>query len=228
MQLTQEQLDDIVISGAAHVARIVAENIQLPLAVKNINTLADTFEVRLSEAVADFFNRDKSAPQVASIMRQMLRSYAMDMYQEGMADGGIEKPEDELTDEDESTVSQWVTDQLSYVDDFISALKETRNAKVIGEGQDAINQRVTLWRGSLENLGSLGKASAQKNKMCVWVYGDTEHCTTCEKLNGKKHRLKWFIDNGYIPQENGSETLECGGWHCQCRLEDMEGEQVMP
>jgi hypothetical protein len=212
---------------AAQVAARVAAQIKSK-AVKSISGMADDYYVQLSEAVTGFFNRDTSAAEVSSVMRQLIKSYAWDTYYEGMKEGGIDNPEDEISDDEQAQVSEWITEQLGYVADFIQALKDTRRAEDVTAAQEAINARVELWRGSMENLGSLGKAAALKNKMVEWVYGDTVHCATCAKLNGQKHRVKWFIDNGYIPQENGSETLECGGGHCQCTLVDMEGEQVMP
>ena len=197
-------------------------------AVKNIEVVADYFLVRLSEAVTGFFNGERTIADVAATMRQLLRSYAMDVYQEGMKEGGIDNPEAELDDEDEATVTAWINEQMSFVPGFIDDLKLVTKAKDRGAAQEAINARVELWRGSLGNLGSLGKASAQRNKMVTWEYGDTQHCSTCAGLNGKRHRLKWFLTNDYIPQQNGSETLECGGWYCQCRLMSDDGEQVMP
>ena len=51
---------------------------------------------------------------------------------------------------------------------------------------------------------------------------------TCADLNGQKHPLKWYREEGYIPQEAGSVTLDCGGWKCQCRVLGPDGEQLLP
>lgn len=197
-------------------------------ALKSIKGYADEFLLRLSEAVTGFFNQDRSAQEVGGVLRNLLRGYARDTYLEGMREGGIDNPESAITDEEEAEISAWVSDQFSYIPDFITALKETRKAEDQTAAQAAINARVELWASSLQTLGGMGKARAMGDAMCTWVYGDTDHCSTCERLNGKRHRLSWFVNNGYIPQENGSDTLECGGWLCQCKLVNDKGKQVLP
>jgi hypothetical protein len=202
--------------------------ILLGRAVKSIQGYADEFQLRLSESVAEFFNRQASAAEVGSVLKNLLRGYARDTYLEGMREGGVDEPESDITDEEEADISAWVSEQFGFVPGFVQAVKDTRTAEDNESAQAGINNRVELWAGSLANLGSLGKARALANIMCTWVYGDTEHCATCEKLNGRRKRMSWFLDNGYIPQENGSDTLECGGWRCQCKLVNDKGKQVMP
>jgi len=75
-----------------------------------------------------------------------------------------------------------------------------------------------------------GKMMGEPNRDGKWELGATEkYCTTCASLNGKIHPLTWYLDNGYIPQEAGSGTLECGGWNCDCTIVDPKtGEQIIP
>ncbi len=52
-----------------------------------------------------------------------------------------------------------------------------------------------------------------------WVYGDTDHCSTCLSLNGIVARASEWDILGVKPQSAPNNKLECGGWKCQCRLE---------
>jgi len=39
--------------------------------------------------------------------------------------------------------------------------------------------------------------------------------------------LKWWIKNRYIPRKPGIETLDCRGYHCQCRVVNANGETIL-
>jgi hypothetical protein len=75
-----------------------------------------------------------------------------------------------------------------------------------------------MWVDSLRTLGELGRAYARQNEKVQWTLGDTEvHCETCLRLSHMKpHRVSWFTNRGYIPRQNGSAMLDCGGWQCDC------------
>lgn len=51
-----------------------------------------------------------------------------------------------------------------------------------------------------------------------WVYGDTDHCPTCEALNGIVASADDWIASGVQPQQPPNYALECGGWRCGCAL----------
>jgi len=77
-------------------------------------------------------------------------------------------------------------------------------------------RRIDLWvNKGLRRIFELGKLSAQSNQMMEWVVGPTEHCTTCADANGQRHRAKDWMRAGIMPQ---SDSLECGGFRCQCSL----------
>lgn len=157
----------------------------------------------------------------ASNMRQLIKGMAEQVYVEGLREGGIEDAESQLSEEDTAAIQDWVAGQLPYVIDFLKAVAEE------GQTGSTLN-RIELWVGALGSLGHTAIMSARENMMVTWEYGDTDqHCTTCSTLHGQRHRLKWYRDKGYIPREPASETLSCGGWGCDCRLVDDDGNQVI-
>lgn len=127
-------------------------------------------------------------------------------------------------DETENDDEKWLTDgqaeQLGFMSDALAALKESGDAVT----EDAINARVETWAQTLDSFYQQGKLRGAKNKMLTWSLGATEkHCATCSKLDGQRHSAKWWIAHKYIPRQPGSETLECGGWNCDCGLYDDDG-----
>lgn len=210
-------------AAAARVAALVEK------AIKSVGDVLDEFELEASQIVVDVFNAEASAGELVRSISTFVKVYGRMAYTEGMKEGGIDDPEAEISDADEAAIDAWVSQQLGFVDGFAADAAATRKADDRPAAQASILRRLQMWIASLRDIGSQGKASALKNMMVTWVYGDTvEHCATCSKLEGKRHRLSWFMDRGYLPQQNGSETLECGGWNCLCTLVDDGGKVVYP
>lgn len=184
------------------------------------------YDVLLNKAVSAALNGRMDKAALRNRHKALIRDIAPQAYYDGMRAGGIDDPEAALEPEDEATIKQWIAEQLTHVNDFADAVVSSAKNPDLESG---IVYRTALWISSMETLQALGKASALKNMMVTWRLGATEeHCTTCSRLNGKRRRLSWFIKQGYIPRQNASETLECGGWQCLCGLFDSKGKQVLP
>ena len=226
-------------AAAQKVARLLVQR----LAKKSVDDVISGYSADLNSMVLDVLDGSASKGDGAKAHKSFIKRDARDAYLEGMADGGIEDPEAEITAEEEAAVKAWIGEQLGYVGDFWQAVADAAKLRpAFGPGtarEDLlatynaavrdISARQILWESALRELAGMGKAAALANMMVTWRLGATEqHCKTCAKLDGKRARLKWFTDNGYIPQQNDSETLDCGGWRCQCVLEDKDGNQVLP
>lgn len=199
-------------------------------AVKAVVGAVREYESRLSEFVRRGLSGFYSQKEFATRHTVLINELALQAFYDGMKAGGIEDPKDEITDEESEMVDEWLSEQISHIAEFALAVSDASKAK--GEdkqaAQDAIDNRLSFWVRSMETLQTMGEASAQKNMMVTWRYGETEHCETCQSLNGKRRRWGWFTERGYIPQEPGSDTLECGGYNCQCQLVSDKGKVVMP
>jgi hypothetical protein len=192
-------------------------------AIKSVNEVLREYDDTLTRFAFDVL-RGGSAVDFRRSHKALLRSLALAAYVEGLREGGVSQ--DEMDDDDHAAVRAWVDGQVAHVNDFATWLAggEPRNSE---DKRRQLADRVALWVQALENLGGLGRASAQKNMMCEWRVGDAEHCATCLELNGQRHRLKWFTSKGYIPREVGSDTLDCGGYNCQCSLVNDKGERIL-
>lgn len=197
-----------------------------------IATLVQVYLDDLTRNALDVLDGKTSAPAAERAHRRLVDDNAEEAYDLGMTDGGADPADKDDTDEE--ALNGWVVTQDGFVAGLWADVKQLRaDRKDLSKDDYAarlrgIMDRIGQWGDSLRNLYSLAKANAQKNKSVTWHYGDTDHCATCQSLNGQRHRLKWFLDKGYIPQENGSDTLDCRGFNCQCHLDDDKGEQVMP
>jgi len=214
--------------AALAVAAIVAGMVK----ASGIDALVRGYVDDLTRNFLDVLDGKLSMPAAVKQHHLFLNELAEQAYDLGMTDGGADPAEKD--DTDEAAIADWNIGQDGQVQGLWADAKQLRADK--GElskdefeaRHSALMDRLAQWGDSLRNLYSLAKGNAQKNQMVTWHFGDTDHCDTCAKLDGQRHRLSWFLDKGYIPQENGSETLDCHGFHCQCTLTNDKGEQVMP
>lgn len=208
-----------------------AENLILGYAAeKAVAGAVREYESRLTEFVRRGLSGFYSQRELATKHTVLINELGLQAFYDGMKAGGIDAPQDEISEDEAAMVDEWITEQISHVAEFALAVSDASKATGADKqpARDDIDGRLSLWVRAIETLKAMGQASAQKNMMVTWVYGDTEHCDTCNKLNGTRRRWKWFTDKGYIPREPGSDTLDCGGWSCQCKLVDDKGKQVMP
>ncbi len=191
--------------------------------VKSVKTIASQYERQLTRFVREASEHTMDATDMARAHRALLRTMGPDAYVEGLKAGGVDESEMDVTDQVQ--IDAWLKEQLSSVNGFA---KDAYAAGTNAVARKEVTDRVGFWVSALESLAGYGRMSAQENAMTTWKLGKTkEHCSDCYKLNGQRHRLKWFKSQGFIPREPGSKELACGGWRCDCRLVDDRGRKVI-
>lgn len=143
----------------------------------------------------------------------------------GWVEGGASGP---VPEDVTSWVEQRASQEADFIDDLFSKLKDLRANSTEDEQLNFAISRAEGYTATLAGVFEYGKMTALKDRPGKWELGETEkHCSTCADLNGQVHPLSWYLDNGYIPRQSGSQTLECGGWNCDCRIVDPKtGEQL--
>lgn len=146
-------------------------------------------------------------------MRKIIRSSGKKAFSDGLADGGVLDPP---SDDDLVTINTLISSASQYVTKLGATLYQ-------GDGitDNLADVKATMWYNkTITPLYQAGLASADSNSIYEWVYGDAEHCTDCKRLNGQRHRLRAWMQRGLMPQ---SDILECGGYHCKCKLVKSRG-----
>lgn len=85
-------------------------------------------------------------------------------------------------------------------------------------GLESAESRVTIWGNKAMGLVALGMLFMPGDELLEWVYGATQHCEDCSRLNGQVHRQSEWRNSGWRPQGN---NLACNGFHCQCRYKPV-------
>lgn len=186
-------------------------------ALKKVSGIVADYEVELTSAVVAYFNGEASLSRVRKVFSSAPRDYARDVYVEGMSEGKLS--EEDLDDDDESAIADWVDLQLDHVEglvEFVSTAKSV-DADQRSVRQRAILDRVGLWVKELRDLGGRGRLRAKDGELAVWVLGDTEdHCPDClANSRLKPHRVKWWRETRGLPR---AKDLACHGYNCDCTL----------
>lgn len=120
-----------------------------------------------------------------------------------------------------SSLETMILNQYGFVDQYY---RDIVDARVDGTPIDPLLQRATLWatRWNEAYNEAIRLIAKENGGNLVWVYGDTDHCTTCLSLNGIVASAKDWDMLGVKPQNAPNNNLECGGWRCQCSLQPTD------
>jgi hypothetical protein len=166
------------------------------------------FEDGLEDLIAGARAKDITRNAFSRRLRALIGTAARKAYLDGLNDGGVQT--DVLDDAEQLRFVQMLGEQSGYVTDFARTLYDTG----LSDAQAA--QKPAMWfNKTIEPFYDEGVLSADRNGMYEWVYGDTEHCKDCLRLNGQVHRYKDWLAKGWQP---ASSRLFCKGFNCRCRL----------
>lgn len=192
---------------------IVTDDMSKAVARKDWNSTVDSYVADVKDAITAGNDGDVTRRRFGTIMRGLLQRYGQQTYKDGLAAGGVEV--DALDSDALSEIMKWQSDQSSYVTSF------GENVYKNGLSDAQIDSHARMWGNkSLRELFHMGMEAADKNGLFEWRVGNTEHCPTCLRLNGQKHRLTAWKESGYLP---GADTLECKGYNCACSLRRTRG-----
>lgn len=182
---------------------------------KAIQATRIDFEDEFDDLLNRARNDEATRQQFRSKLASLLNKYGKMAFMDGLTDGGIDEPV--LDEEDQNTIARMLAEQSQYVTGITDVLFK-------GDGvSDAMAEfKPAMWfNKSINPMYQAGLVSADKNGLYEWVYGDTEHCEDCIKLNGQRHRLKEFDQRGLMPQ---ADRLACKGFNCKCKLVKVAGK----
>jgi hypothetical protein len=150
-------------------------------------------------------------------LMSLIETYTERAYRDGLRDGGI--ADEALDGEDMDTLNGYILENRQYVRGITDTLYEGSG---ITDAQ-AIERPGMWFNKSIYPAYTAGLMSAARNGYFEWVYGDTEHCRDCRRLNGQIHRLKDYTKSGWLPK---ASHLECGGFNCKCNLVPRMGAKA--
>jgi hypothetical protein len=126
-------------------------------------------------------------------------------------DAGAELP---LDDDTATWARTMIEAQFTFIDELFEKLKELRKSGDFDAGEVAI-ARADGYANSLDGFFSEAKMRASENITLEFGGSDgKESCKDCQRLKGKRHKIKYILEHNLIPRP-GNTSFECGGWQCE-------------
>lgn len=172
------------------------------------------FDRELTRMVTNVYNGDLGG-QFIDIMASLIQGQITQAYEQAWRDDGNELP---LPDYLANAAEEAILNQYDFVDQFY---RDIVDARIDETPLDALLARVDMWANRWQEAynNAVALMAIENGDKLIWVYGDTEHCDTCNRLNGIVAYASDWDELGVHPQQAPNEHLDCGGWRCGCSLE---------
>ncbi|MBA2702706.1 MAG: hypothetical protein H0U60_02525 [Blastocatellia bacterium] len=173
----------------------------------------------LAGFVADYLNGG-NARSTLNAAKRMVVEKLWEAGQRGFRDGA-EDASAELSSEDSRYLVQRQNDELDFIDNLWDDLAERRKQDPVTFPQDRIDQ----YTNSLDDVYNALKLRGAANITLEFFGNDgIQSCSTCARLQGKRHPAKWWIENDMIPGA-ANPNYKCGGFRCQHALRTPSGKR---
>ncbi len=191
---------------------------------QSVESATSEYRNELALVMLEYLESDRPVTAFRNQFRRATNDAMNVAMEAGWADG---KGSGEIPAELQNWVNTQIVTQVGYIDGVFGELKELRKKGEPEEYGAFVGSRADGYAGTLTGVYAYAKMKADKFGLGVWKVGPTEHCKTCLGLEGQVRKVAWFLERGFVPQQNGSPTLECGGWNCQCTIQDPETGKVL-
>lgn len=188
-------------------------------AADSYGAIRDTLWIDVYDSVYDYLNGDMTIASAKNKMTLAISEAYISSADIAYQDGGGTLPLDEDT---ASFANGELQAQLGYVDSLFTALKGLKKEGDYNANSEAAD-RADGYSKAMDALYNSVKTMAAGNKMLTFDGDDgKESCTDCKKYKGQRHRASWWISHDAVPP---NRSFECGGYHCDHRLYDDDGEE---
>lgn len=171
---------------------------------------------KLREYVRELYRHEISDIEWLDLMMALIDDQLTGAWNAGMRDAGLD-PRVDMDEEMLDELAGIIQNEYDRLIDFAAAILQGADAET---GFGPLYARADMWADRWNDVKNRAILFCSPDaQRYMWVYGDTQHCSTCTELNGTVATAYAWEQSGIHPQSPPNEELECGGWRCQCRLE---------
>lgn len=166
------------------------------------------YVLNIGAAIESYLTGDRSVTSFKNEMKREIVERFPDAFYRGYAEEGAEETEAE----DE----RWLTDRMNQELDFVDGLFESlRDLRGEVDAVDEAHRHSEGYGASLDGVYTEGRLRGAKARTLVFEGDDgEENCDTCRGLKGKRHKIRWILDNDAIPRP-GNGFFICQGYQCR-------------
>jgi len=195
-----------------------AEIVQRGIKLDEIKAYTTDKYAREIDAAAKQYWKDGSKGGFLTRMRGTVKFGLTDAFDLGASDMGITK--EDYTEKDTKARDDIITEEQSHIPDLFEFLDKAANSGT--QNLADLQYRLDLWKARFDDVRGRARVIVAEDAKLEWVYGDTEHCPSCLKLNGIVKRASFWKKYGVEPKNPPNEKLKCKGFKCQCELQPTD------
>lgn len=147
-------------------------------------------------------------------MAYEIRTHLTEAFLQGFAAMGFSP--NEISGLEEQELQNIINNEMFYVVRLGNAVIAARDA---GHLLSDLYPRIEVWANRYTDVHNRAQLLAGNDQKMIWILGDTEHCDSCLKLEGKVKRASFWREWNVHPQSPPNKFLSCQGWNCGCSLE---------
>jgi hypothetical protein len=166
--------------------------------------------------IKEFYRGEIAQGQFLDSLANLVQDQITRAWRQALRDEGLDpKQVDSVYQE---PVEAMILAEFDHIDNLAADVAQARENE---RGFDGFRSRAEIWAKRYPDaVNRANLAIVEKNGgRLEWELGQTEeHCTTCAGLHGIVAFAREWREAGVQPQSPPNEQLECGGWHCDCKL----------
>lgn len=215
------QIIRTITRAVPEVIPLLSEQGRAALKAADIADINAGYHDAISEALISYFDGGSLAGSRNGFKRAATEAFG-EAFEAGWLEGGGELPFD---GEALSWFNARLEQEFSFIEGLFDEAKELKKDKEFDYFAWATS-KADSYTNTLASVYNQAALMVGNNRMVTWQLGATEkHCKDCAKLDGQSHKISWFMDRNYIPHTPGA-SMECGGYNCDCRLIDKNGDEI--
>lgn len=123
----------------------------------------------------------------------------------------------------QTSLDEFVAQNINF-DWIYQYYKDIVDARIDGTSIEPLLARAQMWANRYREATAeaVRLITAENGGKLIWIFGDAEHCETCQSLNGIVAFATEWQTSGFKPQAAPNPLLICGGWRCKCKLEKTD------
>jgi hypothetical protein len=185
-------------------------------AVRLVVDATKTYEYysRVIDSLVRSLYRDEiDASEFSTTFAELINQQLTEAWYGGMRENGLD-PIEEMEPKWQTILDDYILKEYDYILGFADDIVVARDEQ---SPIDPLLSRADIWSNRYNDVKNAAIVATGNQKL-IWVYGDTDHCVTCERLNGIVAWAEEWEEAGVVPQNPPNQRLSCGGWRCKCEL----------
>lgn len=184
-----------------------------PIDISDVDDIIGLYDVQFKKLAQDALEKNIAEDQFREALAALITAFILALFQRGSKRSFLE-----LMPDEQLAVSQLIQDQTTAISGLATDIYAGKYTSLADLGY-----RIDLWMNSAVSTFYAGQTYDTNDPHLMWMYGPTEHCGDCERLNGQIHTVSEWRASGWIPR---SRALECQGYNCQCRWIPASGPSL--